>query len=416
MCQPSAHPSGRSTKITVFFCRNAFDYVATATYIPVDEFPPTFAHHFDMSSILQRLSRRDTAQRKSAVTRSGLGKTRCIGIEIDVDIARVATLGTCTSKAAQLNGGSANAQQWTTYTKLPLCGSSPSHGESSIDSPKKLGRWMEQLFDVLPRTVDGHRSAVTICLPPSWTHYEMTREGDMPATIANCQSLFKNSIFQCNAEIRVWNACKTSDRLVVVAVPHQATLEIARGVRRLGYEVSGIVPHGIALAGAASALTTLNPSCIALIGRAGGLVSTIGCGSDRNHLHGLCRHVSSSPTAACIDSDQIVSIEEIEPQLSSIAHEITATMSYANRINEFRASHENENHPVLIAGDLAATPGLDEALASLIHLPVAVWRYVHQERPLSLHGISPMVIDAEAATSLSLAHLSATMIRLGERQ
>ncbi len=398
-----------------FFRRNAFDYAATVTYIPVDESPATFANNFDMSSILQRLSRRGTAHRKSSATRSGLGNTRCVGMDIDVDTVRVATLGRSKSNTLRANRSGVDAEQWTTYTKLPLSGSSSPHGASSIDSPKKLHRWTEQLLDVLPRTVDGYRSAATLCLPPSWTHYEMAREADLPTTIANCHTLFKNSIFQCNAEIRVWNACKTSDRMVVVAVPHQATLEIARGVRRLGYEVSGIVPHGLALASAASALTTLNPSCIAIIGRTGGLVSTIGCGSDRDYLNGLCRPVANPASTASIHSDQISSIDEIEPQLSAVAHEITATMSYANRINGYRGDQEKGNHPVLIAGDLAATPGLDEALASLVNLPVAVWRYVHPERPLSSLSPTPIAIDAEAATSLSLAHFSAAMLQQGER-
>ena len=168
-----------------FFRRNAFDYAATVTYIPVDEFPATLAIVFDMSSILQRLSRRGTAHRKSVATRSGLGNTRCVGMDIDVDSVRVATLGRSKSKASGAHNIDADAQQWTTYTKLPLTGSSSPNGDSSIDSPKKLRRWIEQLLDVLPRTVDGYRSAVTLCLPPSWTHYEMTREGDMPATITN---------------------------------------------------------------------------------------------------------------------------------------------------------------------------------------------------------------------------------------
>jgi hypothetical protein len=341
--------------------------------------------------------------------RSGVVKTRWTGMDLDMSVVRVAAIGRLANASARPVDGSRNSRQWTTYTKLPLSDTASPNGDFSIDSPTQLRRWIEQLLDVLPRTVEGYRNCVTLCLPPSWTHYEMTREGDLSLAIANCHALFQNSIFQCDAQIRVWNSSKATDQKVIVAVPYQATIEIARGIRRLGYDVAAIVPHGIAIASAAPALTTLNPICVAMINRLGGLVSTIGCGDDPDQPIGLCRHVPRPASAASNDLENVGLLDEIMPQLNSLAREISATMSYANRMNDVRGHEDKENRPVLIAGDLAATPGLDEALASQINLPVAVWRYVFAERPLSSLSPSLELIDAEAATSVSLAHLASTM-------
>ncbi len=372
-----------------------------------------------MTSILQRIADRTRVQRQSPANWLGRSSTRCIGIDLDIDIIRVSSLGRSSSHTKHRG-----KYVWNTYNQIqlpslvadgPSVGSEKSAANNEIDSPQRLGEWISNVIELLPRSVDSFRNAVSISLPPSWTHYGMVRQSELAAANENCDAMFRGSIFRSDAHTRSWDAGKQTDHVMMASVAKQPTLDLARRIRSLGYEICGIFAQGMALGGAAHSLTTLNPRCVAVLGKDGGTISMLGCDPDAGKPTGLCRQLRGLPPASRSSFSQLMSLEDLQPWLDQTAQDIGATLDYANRLNQVWEDHAVDARPVMIAGDLAPIPGLDVAIASRIQKPVAVWRFASDERPLSTTVPTPASVDATAAVSLSLAHLSASLLRRGSR-
>jgi hypothetical protein len=104
-------------------------------------------------------------------------------------------------------------------------------------------------------------------------------------------------------------------------------------------------------------------------------------------------------------------LDAVRPWLADIATEIVATQRYARR-----SQVSQDAKPVLICGDLAVLPQIDQVLATLIDTPVARWCYAGQSRPGSAQTAATdtnadrFAADAAYAVAFSLAHTAVTAI------
>jgi hypothetical protein len=213
-----------------------------------------------------------------------------------------------------------------------------------------------------------------------------------------CDAMFAASIFQCKAHVSRWPLVNGGDQYLMAATAESAARRVAEAIARIGYDIQGILPHGVALLHAAPRLTSITPAAVVVLELAGGMVAVgneTGCGLSR-HLPACSRSARELPL-----------LEEIEPWLGEVASEVQATLRYASRLS---GPHDSQR-PILVCGRAAQVPGIDASLASLLGRPVAVWRYAGRTRPDRLASIlapnqaeaTPNQAEATLAVSLSLA-------------
>jgi hypothetical protein len=239
--------------------------------------------------------------------------------------------------------------------------------------------------------VDADHNHAVISLPLPWIHYQTTSESEIAATQSGCDAMFAASIFQSTAHLSRWPVVAGKDQYLLAATAESAACRIAESIAGIGYHVQAILPHGVALLGAAPTLTSLTPSAVLLLELSGGLVALRnddGCG--------LCRNLP----ACSIPAGQQPFLEEIEPWLQEITSEFNATSRYAARLS----GEVDRQSPILICGRAGHIQGMDAALATMLGRPVAVWRYAGRARPHCHASIlDPNHSDANIAVSLSLA-------------
>ena len=339
--------------------------------------------------------------------RSAFSKTptRFVGIDIGSRCVNVAAV------SRDRNG----SIRWRTHHRFEL-------GINPLEqpSPMWIDTTIQKLVDQLPRCVDGEHNLVSLALPVSWVHYQVVLGTDLESSQSQCDAMFRGSIFQSAAHSSNWPVVglqhgmpNQDDQYVVAAVAEDAAFRVANAIEEQGYHVGSIVPHGVALLDAATALTSVTPQAVALLNREGGMVAinhSTGCG--------LCRTLPNIPTNVLRQSTQHpIVLDDIRPWLSDISVEITATIRYSNQAN----MQDRREEPLLICGDLAKISGLDVVLAKLTGLPVATWKYIHPSRPNRRFGYSHEAIqnnaelfecDVEGALALSLAY-GATTYRIG---
>ncbi len=321
--------------------------------------------------------------RRSWLQRLSPSSTNYVGIDIGVDYVKVATLG---EKRDSVRSSRSSEIGWLSRAEFPL----------PIDpSVPPSPEWVDIVADVLeqrlPRCVDDEFNFAVLSLPATWIHYQTTPKAELGATKSQCDEMFGASIFQSDAHLSAWPAVGGKDHLVVAATADSAARQIADAVANTGYDVQGILPHGVALLMAAPALTSLTPWAVLLLERTGGMVAM------RNELGcGMCRNLPACPIA----SDEPLFLDEIEPWLANIASEVEATQRYTSRLS----GEQDKDSPILVCGRTAQMAGVDVALATVLGRPVATWRYGGRHRPSqSAPLLDPQHSDASMAVAISLA-------------
>ncbi len=316
---------------------------------------------------------------------------RFVGIDIGIDRVRLATLGNDRATESRALG-------WLTQSEFPL----PIDPQSP-PRPDWVDVVCEVLTDRLPRCVDGDRNVAMIALPLPWVHYQTTPKTEIAAIQTQCDSMFTASIFQSRAHVSSWPIVAGKDQYLIAATAESAACRIAESIAAIGYQVQGIVPHGVALLHAAPMLTSLMPSVVLLLELSGGLIAL----QNQNGC-GLCRHLPAFSHPA----GKRPYLEDVEPWLQEIAGEVQATSRYASRLGG-----EIESPTTLfVCGEASQIDGVDAALAAMLNRPVAAWRYAGRRRPKQPSGhVDAGRLDSSMAVSLSLAYC-ATEILGGSRR
>ncbi len=318
---------------------------------------------------------------------------RFIGIDIGVDRVHIACM---TAQDAQ----DPSRFQWDSRCEfaLPVDPTRP-------PTPNLVDTICQTLVDKLPRCVDGEVNATALSLPLSWIHYEISGDGDRQTSQANCDAMFRASVFQSDAHVCSWPVWPQKPQQVIAATSENAACQIAEILCRSGYRIKHILPHGAALICSAKALTGISPSAVAVLETYGGVVAaaTQRDGSEdvpEDHC-GLCRPLP----AFTLPSDGLAGIDQFEPWLETIADEINATLRYSGRASNTSVQAK----PVLICGTVAETEGVDAVLATQLGRPVAVWRYASRKRPIGALDPQemPSYHDPSRAIAVSLAHRAA---------
>ncbi|MGI9473857.1 MAG: hypothetical protein ACR2NZ_20105 [Rubripirellula sp.] len=307
------------------------------------------------------------------------GRVSHIGIDIGIDRVKVATLGSP-------RGRSEPGLQWVAQSEFPL------PVDPQKPSPENwLELVVEQLQKRLPRCVFGNQNFAWISIPLPWIHYQTTTRADLESSRSQCDAMFEASLFQSRSHIVHWPIASDTDSLVVAATAHDASLRVAEAIGKIGYDVQGVVPHGVALINAASTLTSLTPTAVLLLEQTGGLITL------RNHNSiGLCR----SLPALRHSEDGFPTRDVLDPWLREVSSEVNATIRYAAR----QGDQIDTDSPILLCGEVAHRKGIDNDLATLIGRPVATWRYAGRNRPANQTSIfDPNASDSSMAVSLSLA-------------
>lgn len=326
--------------------------------------------------------------------------SRFVGIALGVESASVVTLGSrhCDQRRSCQR---AEKLRWLTRCRFAL-----PVDPLAAPPPDWVDRVISSLKEQLPRSVDGDQNIAALALPLPWVHYQVVPAAELESSRLQCDSMFASSLFQSNAHLGYWplqaNSLAGPDApYVIAAIAESAAYDVAEAVCSLGYQIESIVPQGVALADAAEPMTTIDPQCIVVLDRCGGLIAM-------NHQGGcgLCRALPAIPNQLLAESRlRGLSLDAIRPWLSEIAAEITATRRYVQRGQAAQAVK-----PLLLCGDLASLPQLDEILASLIDVPVARWRYTGHSRPgegltLEQAGNTDLFVeDVGYAVALSLAY------------
>lgn len=316
--------------------------------------------------------------------------TRYVGIDIGVDQVHVAVLG----RPGSNEGGTGSGIQWLSRARfqMPVDPFSP-------PAPDLVDTVCESLREKLPRCVDGERQLAAIALPLPWIHYETSPLTELKSGQANCQTMFGGSVFRSPAHVSNWPICEGKPEQVIAATAEQAACRVAQTISRLGYRVQCILPHGDALIRAAEPMAAVKPKCVVLLHRYGGLIATENYGRC-----GLCRSLPDCHLPEGLPEDAA----RVETWLEVIAAEIEATLRYVERLRG-PAKHGG---PVLVCGEMATIPGIDELLATMLDDPVAVWRYSIRLRPRGISDASSDVtrVDPARAVALSLAHAAAVSV------
>jgi hypothetical protein len=312
------------------------------------------------------------------------GSTRFVGIDIGIDRVKIATFGSRYDQPRTFAGQSSLG--WISQSEflLPVDPQSPAQ-------PDWVDLVADYLADRLPRCIEGDRNNAVIALPMPWIHYQTTPESEIAASQSQCDSMFSSSMFQSKAHLSKWPVVAGKGHYVIAATAESAACRVAESIASVGYQVQSILPHGVALVHAASALTSLTPSVVLLLESSGGLIASC----DENGC-GLCRTLPARRT----QSEDQRFIDELEPWLQVIASEVEATSRYVDRLN----GQVDRQSPVLICGRAAQIDGVDAALASMLGRPVATWRYAGRMRPRrQACEHDQQHSDSSMAVSLSLA-------------
>ena len=326
-----------------------------------------------------------------------------VGIDIGVREANVVSL------AVESQRHRPKRLHWRSLHSIPL-----EFDSSATMSPAWIESVMDSLASGLPRCVDGENNPAVISFPVPWVHYQVSVGKDLEEASRQCDEMFRASIFQSQAQIGYWPVVGTQhgmpnedDQYVVAAIASRTACQIAESIANIGYNVQSILPHGVALVQSAKPLTSLDAQCVVMLGRDGGVIAvnhSTGCG--------LCRTLPALP-AQVLDqaADRKLDMHDVRPWLSDVAAEINATLRYSQRAN----MGQRQALPVLICGDICGIEGLDNVVAQLTGLPVALWRYKSAARPNrrscqptpTVPSRSEMASEDERyAAALSLAYLA----------
>ncbi|PNY34986.1 hypothetical protein C2E31_20425 [Rhodopirellula baltica] len=271
---------------------------------------------------------------------------------------------------------------------------------------------MQRLIDRLPRPVDGDNCRAAIALPMSWTQYQTVPGHELSQVRIRSARLFQNSIFRSDTHLCHWPLAGihcghpgSDDQYVVAATARRAACHVLEIASSIGYQVSTMLPHAVAMVHSAYALTQINAQCVLWLGEQGSLISVrhaTGVGLARS-LPGLPAHLVAGQSlcfgsAATSRSRVTLDAFALRPYLSDIASEFRNTSRYAARNENVHAS----DLPLLIAGPVSEIPGVDESLATLANTPVARWRFGGNRRPTPTSQNSP-ASDATFSAALSLA-------------
>lgn len=321
--------------------------------------------------------------------------TRFIGIDIGASEVHVSSLG---PPSPQQITDTRHSLRWCSRSRfdLPVNPFRP-------PSADLIDVICETLVDRLPRCVDGDRNIAAIALPTSWVHYETNLPAELEASRANCDTMFRESVFRSSAHVRHWPACDGSEQQVIAATAESAACRISQAIASIGYEVCSILPHGEALIHVAQETCSIDPCAVVALDWCGGIVATNNAGKC-----GLTRALPAFDVGNGIPTD----VEQMESWLESIASEITATTRYVQRLS----AQTPGKRPVLMCGNVAKVPGVDVALATMLGIPVASWRYSRRLRPVGAADPADDVTyhDPSRAVSVSLAYCAASR-KWGER-
>jgi hypothetical protein len=283
--------------------------------------------------------------------------------------------------------------------------------------------WVQRVIGTLqerlPRCVDGDDCVTALSLPLPWVHHQVVASSERTECHRQCDAMFTSSLFQSNAHIAHWPLAAREENVkeeqcMIAAVAESAALDLAESVNGLGYQVDRILPQGIALVEAAQSMTAIDPECVVLLGRNGGLVAMkneYGCGH--------CRALPGLPDPVIRAArPHGLTLSAIRPWLSDIAAEVTATRRFAIRSQPAAAADQ----AVLLCGDIAPIADVDAMLATLIGAPIARWCYAGKSRPPRPSVLDEQTVqshqwasdDAEYAVALSLAHAVALSNLCGE--
>ena len=270
-------------------------------------------------------------------------------------------------------------------------------------TPESIKEMIDLMCDALPRCVDGEKNVAMLAVPTSWIYYEsasfaaQSSETTMiPAELQlRCDQMFGSSAFRSTAHVSTWPIAKGSPVRMVAATAKDTICDIAQRITNIGYQIQGIAPHGIALALAVETLTTLNPACMILLNRGGGLISI----SQDGHC-GFSRTLPTCPREHVFSND----VEALYPWIDQVASETIATMQYSVR-------HQVPIDPdamVMLCGELAQVPDIDLALADRLRRPVATWTLVQGDnRSTETPDGESACNDSEMAVAYSLAFAAA---------
>lgn len=309
--------------------------------------------------------------------------TRFVGIDIGSREVRVSSVGSS-------NADRYNVLQWDSRSRfeLPIDPLRP-------PTTDLVDLVCDSLIEHLPRCVDGDRDFAAVSLPPSWIHYETASGNELDAVQTSCDAMFEKSVFRSAAHLCHWPICEDKPLSVVAATAESAACRVAQAVDEVGYEVTTMLPHGVALIQSAAATCSVDPSAVVFLDVDGGIVAT--------NNEGRCGHCRALP--GFDEGTRAFDVDQLEPYLKLIADEVLATIRYVNRQSRQPATRQ----PILLCGDLAKTEGVDKLLATLTGLPVATWRYSRRNRPVGPNDPPDDVgfHDPSRAVSLSLAFCAA---------
>ena len=322
-------------------------------------------------------------------------------VGIDVGVQQVRTAGFGTGRGERRLGWLAASE-----FELPIDPTAPPPADW-------VERVAELLSDRLPRCVDGEANLAMISLPLPWIHYEVVAGEQIVASRQQCDAMFAASLFQSPAHVCHWPLDASNEYQVLAATADTAAVRIAEAVAEVGYDVAGILPHGVALAHAAKPLTAVDAICGVLLEPSGGLVTMFD-----GEQSGLCRGLPPHEEVTALFGSGI-DVVDLQPWLEQIAEEVNATCRYSERLGEVGGSDRpgepdrsrESDRPVLIAGAVAAVPEVDVVLAQYLERPVAKWSYAGSRRPVSdqLHPADSLAEqDPCRAMPLSLAFAAAS--------
>lgn len=323
--------------------------------------------------------------------------TNFVGIDIGEQFVRVATL-----KAIDAAAG---CYAWNNRQQFAL--PSTNGDELSVGWLQSL---VTEIPERLPRCIDGETNVAAVALPITWTHYQTVVGHEIPEMRRRCSEMFAGSVFRSPAHVCHWPVVGVhhgkpsgDDQYVIAATAENTACQITDAVTSIGYTVQSILPHGVALAHAATELTGVDAQCVIWLSHSSALI----CVRHQTGV-GLTRTIPSIPKRLLEleQSDRPLDAHAIRPYLTEVAREFRATARYAARADMNRVSKK----PILIAGPLGEMQGVDEIIATLTKTPVAVWSYFGPQRPATLSKLDH--VDPETVRRLDSSYAGALSLAL----
>ena len=288
---------------------------------------------------------------------------RYVGVELGHDRVRVAALGFDRAMPTTL--------KWYTWTEFEL-----ERLSSEMDFDQWLNAALRTLDRRMPRCVDGESTIASLTVPSSWMHYETAVSKEISSVTSRLNGAFMESRFHSAAEVKHWPINVSDERNLVVAVARDPIVKISESLSQIGYTINTVLPHGVALIHAASAMTGIQPAAAVSIDSGCGLIavaSDLGCG--------LCRTLPMLDLAESGSEDLDPLDAAWQAWMEQIANEIDTTLRFAGQDSDA----SDPSHPILLCGNHAGFRGVDERLAYLLNRPVALWQYQGQHRPKNTH-------------------------------